>query len=196
MGTPRTLPEVVANSTYIVPVYSGTPIHSASASIKNGIATIVLGSALPANGFNGPNNPIQGNWPAPNGQQVTLWAFGATFGSLFNGKTVSVISNDPVARSFSFYYNHADISSTADTSGYAAAIPVQQYRAVRIELDSSVSTDTVYVGDFALSTSQYMAALTLAGQMSIEVAGENIRADRIFVLGSGSSDPVHVSLIY
>ena len=195
MGVPRTLPAVSVGANPPTPVYSGTPIASVSASITKGIATIVLAS-LPDNGFNGPNNAIQGNWPAPNGQQVTLYGFGATFGPLFNGKTVMVIANDPILKSFSFYYNHVDIASAADAAGKAAASPFQHYRVVRIEAGQGNGTDIVYVGDGNVSSSRYVAALTLTGQIAVEIASENIPADRIFITGTSSGDTVQVSLVY
>ena len=198
MGVPRTLGAVVANSTYAVPVYTGPEVDAVSFFITNGVATINLGAGnLPAVGYNGPNNPIQGNWPAPNGQQVTLWGF--TTATYFNGKNISVISNDPKTGSFSFYFNHADVGSygspTSD-AGKTAPIPVQQYRAVRIEVELDISTDIVYVGDGNVSSTRYVAALSLANQLSVEIAGENIRAERIFIKSSGATDDVQVSLIY
>ena len=198
MGVPRTLGAVTANSTYAVPVFTGPEVNAVSFFITNGVATINLGAGnLPAVGYNGPNNPIQGNWPAPNGQQVTLWGFSTA--TYFNGKNVSVIYNDPVTGSFSFYFNHADVASygspTSD-AGKTAPIPVQSYRAVRIECGQALSTDLVYVGDGNVSSSRYIACLSLAGQLSVEVAGENIRAERIFIKSSGATDVVQVSLIY
>jgi hypothetical protein len=211
MGVPRTLAAVSLGASGTpgprIPAYTGTPIGSASFSITKGIASVVLGSALPANGFNGPNGPnnqngttgakldIQAKWPAANGQQVTLWGF--TTATYFNGLTVTVLDNDG-ANTFRFYFNHADVASTADTTGFAAPIPVEHYRTVRIEVDQAIGTDIVYVGDFAVSASRYVAALSLAGQISIDIASENIPADRIFLWASNTSttDSVHVSLIY
>jgi len=174
-------------------------VDAVSFFIRSGVATINLGAGnLPAVGYNGPNNAIQGNWPSPNGQQVTLWGF-TTAAAYFNGKNVTVIYNDPTAGSFSFYINHADVGSlgtpTAD-AGKTAPIPVQRYRAVRIECGQALSTDLVYVGDGSVSSSRYVACLSLAGQLSIEVAGENIPPERVFIKSSGATDVVQVSLIY
>lgn len=176
--------------------YPGTVIAASSFSIKNNIATIVLSEALPTNGYNGPNQAIQGNPNSPaNGQQVTLWGF--TTATIFNGKVVSVIYNNPAAQSFSFYYNNGNstVASTSD-SGNTAPSPFQHYRAVRLECGQSNSTDLVYVGDLNVSSTQYMAALSLTGQIAIEVAGENIPADRIFIDGSKDSDVVLVTVLY
>ena len=200
MGVPRTVVAITVGSNPPTPVYTGTPVASASAYITNGTATIILGAALPATGFSGPNQFIQGVFPAPNGQQVTLYGFGSTFGPLFNGKQVTVISNNPALQSFSFYYNHANIGSagtpTADTAGFAAPAPTEHYRAVRIECSQALSTDTIYVGDGFVSSTRYVAALSLAGQLSVEIASDNIPAERVWITGTGSTDGVQISLIH
>jgi len=211
MGIPRTLGAVSVTAGTPTPVYTGTVIAAQTFSIKNGIATIVLGASnLPKNGYNGPNGyPTQngttgskfdiyggtngGSGGPAGGQQVTLWAF--TTATYFNGKVVSVIDCDPSNGSFRFYFTHADVNSTADT-GKTAACPFQHYRAVRLECSQTNGTDFIYVGDLNVSSTRYVAALSLAGQLSVEVAGENIPADRIFIDGTTSSDSVQVSLIY
>jgi hypothetical protein len=196
MGIPRTIGAVLAVAGTPTPVYTGTPQAVASFSIKKGIATVVLQAALPDNGFTGPNDTLQPCLTPANGQQVTLWAFGTA--TYFNGKVVSVISHNRQAQSFSFYFNHADVASTADTTGKAAASPFQHYRAVRIECGAGLASDIIYVGDLNVSSTRYMAALSLTGQLSIEIASENIPADRIFIdtNGTGSGDTVQVTLIY
>ena len=198
MGIPRTTVAVLAVAGTPTPVYSGTVLAAASFSIKGGVATIVLTPALPANGYNGPNLAIQGYPAAPaGGQQVTLWGF--TTATYFNGKVVSVIGNNPAAKSFSFYSNHADVNSTND-AGNTAACPFQHFRAVRIECGQLLATDKIFVGDLNVSATRYVACLSLAGQLSVEVASDNIPADRIFVTTDGTSnaanDFVDVSLIY
>lgn len=206
MGVPRTLGAVAVVAGTPTPVFTGAVIAAISFSIKNGIATVVLGAAnLPKNGYNGPNGypqqngttgsrlDIQGKWPPANGQQVSLWGF--TTATYFNGVVVSVINCDPNSGSFSFYFNHADVLSTSD-AGNTAAIPVQRYRAVRLECSQSNSTDFVYVGDGKVSSTQYVAALSLAGQLSVEIASENIPAERVFIDGSNTGDKVQVSLVY
>ena len=211
MGIPRTLPAVAVGAHPPTPVYSGTVISAISFSITKGIATIVLGSShLPTNGYNGPNGyPTQngttgskfdiygglngGSGGPAGGQQVTLWGF--TTATYFNAKVVSVIDCDPVTGSFRFYFNNADVASTND-AGKTAASPFQHYRAVRLECSQSLGSDIVYVGDLNVSSTQYVAALSLTGQLSIEIAGDNIPADRIFITGTGSTDSVLVSLIY
>ena len=214
MGVPRTLPAVAVGAAPPTPVYTGTPLAVASFAVTNGVATIVLTPALPLDGFNPPNgyptrnattgssfdihggvNGSRGGGPA-GGQQVTLWGFTGAGGSVFNGKVISVIKNDPVAHSFSFFFSGGDISVTAETTGQAAASPFQHYRAVRIECAQTLGTDKIYVGDAAVTSTQYVACLSLAGQLSVEIASENIPADRIFITGTGSSDSVLVSLIY
>lgn len=217
MGVPRTIGAVVVTTGTPTPVYHGTIINAISFSILNGIATIVLGAGnLPQTGYNGPNGfPVpnlgtgsqfdihgginasrggaaQGGGPA-SGQQVTLWGF--TTATYFNGKVVSVIDCNPANGSFRFYFAHADVGSTAD-AGHTAASPFQHYRAVRIECSQTNGTDFVYVGDLNVSSTRYVAALSLAGQASIEIASENIPADRIFIDGTSSTDSVQVSLIY
>lgn len=208
MGIPRTIGAVTAVKGTPTPVYTGTVIPAVSFSIKNGIATVVInvtdapGGVFPTNGYNGPNGypnsgagDIQGKWPAANGQQVTLWGFSTA--TYFNGKVVSVLDCNPAAGSFRFYFNHADVASTNDT-GNTAACPFQHYRAVRLECGQGLSTDIIYVGDLNVSSTRYVAALSLSGQLSVEIAGDNIPADRIFIdtSGTGAGDTVQVSLLY
>ena len=194
MGQIRTLGSVLAVKGQPTPVYTGTPIAVVSAKITKGIATIVLGAGnLPANGFNGPRVDLG---TTGGGQQVTLWGFGVF--TYFNGKKVTVISNDPKTGSFSFYTTHGDVASTADAAGLVAASPFQHYRAVRLECGQGLGTDLIYVGDLNVSSTRYMACLSLAGQLAIEIASENIPADGVFVdtSGSGAGDTVQCSLIY
>lgn len=211
MGMPRTIGTVSSVNGALVPVFTGPVTAAVSFSITNGIATIVLGAgALPTVGYNGPNgyppsnnskfdiyggiNGQSSGGPA-GGQQVTLWGF--TTATYFNGTTVTVLDNDPVAGSFRFRFNHANVGSTND-AGNTAPIPVQRYRAVRIECAQNLGTDLVYVGDLNLSATRYVAALSLAGQLAIEITGDNIPADRIFIKGSNGAgtDSVVVSVIY
>ncbi len=194
-------------------------IPAVSFSILKGIATIVMGS-LPKTGYNGPNGYIPtptfspatttqsvnlvtgapfdiygGTAPGPvgKGQQVTLWGF--TTATYFNGKRVTVIDNNPALKSWRFYFNHADVASTAD-AGNTAPSPFQHYRAIRLECGQGNGTDFVYVGDLNVSSTQYMAALSLAGQLSIEIASENIPPEGIFIDGTSGSDTVQVTVIY
>jgi hypothetical protein len=213
MGVPRTLGSVAVGALPPTPVFTGPVTAAVSFSIVNGVATIVLGAALPLNGYNGPNGyptsnsatgsrfdiagPGAGSGGPAGGQQVTLWGF--TTATYFNGKTVSVTSNNPQAKSFSFNIAGGgvpfNLGSTAD-AGNTAPIPVQRYRAVRLECSQSIGTDIIYVGDLNVSSSRYVAALSLAGQLSVEIAGENIPADRIFITGTSSADSCQISLIY
>ena len=219
MGVVRTIGAVTATAGTPTPVYTGTIIPAVSFSILNGIATIILGAAaLPTNGYNGPNGyPVQNATTGSkldiyggvsgqnnsggvqrgaggaNGQQVTLWGF--TTATYFNGKTITVLDNNPSNGSFRFYFNHANVANTADT-GNTAASPVQRYRTVRLECGQGNGTDLVYVGDLNVSSSRYVAALSLAGQLAIEISSDNIPADRIFIDATSSSDTVQVSLIY
>ena len=213
MGVPRTLGAVVAHAGTPTPVYTGTVIPAISFSILSGIATIVLGPAnLPQNGYNGPNgypaqssngatfdiyggiNGSRGGGPA-GGQQVTLWGFSTA--TYFNGKVVTMIDCNPIAGSFRFYFNHANVASTADV-GNTAACPFQHYRAVRLECSQLLGIDLIYVGDLNVSATRYFACLSLAAQLAIEIASENIPPDRVFIDTNGSSDNdnVQVSLIY
>jgi hypothetical protein len=89
-----------------------------------------------------------------------------------------------------------DVNSTND-AGNTASAPSGHYRAVRLEADSGNSTNVVYVGDLKVTATQYMTALTLAGQSSIVIAGDNIPADRIMIFGSSATNcAVQISLIY
>ena len=200
MGIPRTVGAVVATFApgSPTPVYTGTVIAAVSYYIKNGIATINLGAgSLPSNGYNPGSGGPQGAIGGASGQQVTLWGF--TTGIYFNGKTVSVIANNSTPGSFSFYFNHADVGSAASPTadaGKTAASPFQHFRAVRLECSQTLGTDLVYVGDLNVSSTQYFACLSLAGQLAIEVMSENIPADRIFIDATANTDSVQVSLIY
>jgi len=124
-GTPT--PAVLAAAYYTSSNLAtpGVVIPAASFSILNGIATIVLNIAVfPLNGYCGPNGypkqnattgaefDIQAKWPAANGQQVTLWGF--TTATYFNGKRITVLDCNPALNSFRFYFNHANVGSTAD----------------------------------------------------------------------------------
>jgi hypothetical protein len=219
-GTPT--PAVLA-AAYYASANLATPgvvIPAVSFSILKGIATIVMGS-LPKIGYNGPNGYIPsqtfspatatqsvnqqtgqpfdiygGTAPGPvgKGQQVTLWGFATA--TYFNGKRVTVIDNNPATNSWRFYFNHADVASTADT-GKTAPSPFQHYRAIRLECSQALGTDIIYVGDLNVSSSQYMAALSLSGQAAIMIASENIPPEDIFIdtNGSSGSDQVQVTLI-
>ncbi len=212
MGIPRTLGAVAVGALPPTPVYTGPVIAAVSFSILKGIATIVLGAGnLPTNGYNGANGfptqnkttgskfDIYGGVAGQNsgepgkGQQVTLWGF--TTATYFNGRKITVLDCNPTDGSFRFYFNHADVSSTAD-AGNTALSPFQHYRVVRLECSLSLGTDIIYVGDLNVSSTRYFAALSLAGQFSIEVASENIPADAIWITGTGPTDSVQVSLIY
>ena len=224
MGVPRTLGATSVVPGKPVPAvlaaagYSGVVLSIATVSIATGgLATIVLssasesGSIFPTNGFNGPNgyptqnattgalNDLQGKWPAANGQQITMWGFTGTATSM-NGKVVSVVKNDPSANSgagsFSFYFGTTFLAATSET-GLVAPSPFQHYRALRLECSQSLgANDFIYVGDLNVSSTRYVAALSLAGQLSVEIAGENIPVDRVFLDGTTTADSVQVSLIY
>lgn len=209
MGMPRTIGTVSSVNGALVPVFTGPVTAAVSFSITNNIATIVLGAgALPTVGYNGANGyppsvqskfdiygGVNGNGGSGFGQQVTLWGF--TTATYFNGCTVTVLDNDPVTGSFRFKFTHANVASTND-AGNTAPIPVQRYRAVRIECAQTLGTDLVYVGDLNASSTRYVAALSLTGQLAIEITGDNIPADRIFIKGSNGAgtDSVVVSVIY
>jgi hypothetical protein len=207
-GTPTPVVLAAAYYTSTNLAVPGVVIPAASFSILNGIATVVLNTAtFPLNGYNGPNgypNPalgsnaqfdIQGKYAAPNGQQVTLWGF--TTATYFNGKRITVLDCNPATKSFRFYFNHANVASTADT-GNTAPSPAQHYRAIRLECSQALGVDLIYVGDLNVSATQYMSCLSLAGQLSIEVASENIPPEGLFIDTSGTvgTDQVMVTLIY
>lgn len=222
-GTPT--PAVLAAAYYTSSNLAtpGVVIPAVTFSILKNIATIVLGaSALPTNGYNGPNGyiPVPTFTPASatqqfnkqtgqsfdiyggtapgipgKGQKVVLWGF--TTATYFNGKVVTVIDNNPVTGAFRFAFTNADVSSTSDT-GKTAPAPAQHYRAIRLECSQSLGTDLIYVGDLNVSSTQYMAALSLAGQLSIEIASENIPPESLWIdtNGTADTDEVQVTVIY
>jgi len=224
-GTPTPAVQAAAYYTSSNLATPGVVIAAVGFSISKGICTINLGAGnLPTNGYNGPNGyiptptftpasaaqefnsqtgqplNIQGYPKAPaNGQKVILWGFTTTVGLLLNGKVVTVIANNPAAGTFSFYFAHADdLSAGLADAGNTAPAPFQHYRAIRLECSQALSTDLIYVGDGNVSSTQYMACLSLAGQLSIELASENIPPEGIWIdtSGSASTDQVMVTLIY
>jgi hypothetical protein len=194
MAGSRSIAPVSLTAGSRTPVYTGAVTAAASFSIKNGIATIVLGSALPANGYNPPSySSPNGGGPAAGGQKVTLWAF--TTATYFNGETVDVIANNPALNSFSFNTTHADVGSTND-AGNTAVAPAQQYRSVRLEVDQSAGAGKIFVGDLSVSSTQYAECLTLTGQIAVTIASGAIPVDRIFCDTSANGTKVQVSLMY
>jgi hypothetical protein len=216
--TPVVLAAAFYNSSSLA--VPGVVVAASSFAISKNIATIFLGTTLPTNGYNGPNGyiptpvatsasatqafnslsgaplNIQGVNPAPNGQQVTLWGF--TTATYFNGKRISVIDNNPAVNSFRFYFTHGDVAVTGD-AGKTAPSPFQHYRAIRLECSQNLGTDLIYVGDLNVSSTQYMACLSLAGQLSIEIASENIPPEGVFIATNGAStanDQVQVTILY
>lgn len=195
MAGTRVIPAVTLTAGTPTPIYTGTVITAASFSILNGVATIVLGSALPDNGYNPGTYPSAGaqGGAMSGGQQVTLWGF--TTATYFNGKQVSVIANNPAANSFSFNTTHADVTSTSD-AGKTAAQPAQQYRSVRIEVDQAAGAAKIYVGDLNVSSTRYAECLTLTGQIAVTLQSGTIPADRIMLDTDTSGKKVQVSLQY
>jgi hypothetical protein len=217
-GTPT--PAVLAAAYYTSTnlATSGVVIPSVSWQIVKNIATIWLTAAtLPQIGYNGPNGyipvpvwtaasktqsfnsltgqpfNIQGKFPAANGQKVVLWGFPT---APWNGAVVSVIDNNPADGSFRFYYEASNASATE--VGNTAPCPFQHYRAIRLECAQDLSTDLIYVGDANVSATQYMACLSLAGQLSIEIASENIPSESLCIdtNGTASTDHVMVTVLY
>ena len=186
MGMIRLLGSVSATAGTPTPVYTGTVTPAVSFSIKNNVANIILNASSMPVGYSA------GQIGASVGQQVTLWGFSTA--TYFNGKTVTVSQSDSTFNKFSFPFTHIDVVSTADT-GNTAPAPFQHYRAVRLECSPS-ATHTVYVGDGTVSSSQYMAALNPAFQNFVEISGDNIPADRIFIDTDSTGTAVQVSLVY
>lgn len=182
MGVLRTLGAVVITSGTPTPIYTGPVVAAVSYSITNGIVAVVLGAS---------NFPSVGYLP---GQQVTLWGWTST-AVIFNGKVVTVLNSDPVTGTFRFAFNHANIGSTTSGIGQTAPAPIDKFRAVRIECGQSMSTHIAYVGDLNVSSSQYAAALTLAGQIAFVLSGDNIDASRIMVDGTNTGDTLQISVV-
>ena len=191
MSQQRTIAAVTLTAGTPTPVYTGTVTAAASFSITNNVATIILGSALPAVGYN--PGSYQGSGFPVGGDQVTLWAF--TTATYFNGKTVTVIANNPVAKSFSFAFTHANVGSTADT-GNTAVAPTEQYRSVRLEVDQSAGAGKIFVGDLNVSSSQYAECLSLTAQIAAVIASGTVPPERIMCDTSVSTTKVQVSLMY
>jgi hypothetical protein len=185
MAIIRTLPAVQATAGTPTPVYTGTVTAAVSFSISGGLATIVLSAGSPPVA-----PPFYNQWG-----QATLWGF--TTATYFNGETVTIVSSNPAALSFSFHTTHADVASTND-AGSTAPAPTNTYRGVRIEADQGNSTHKIYVGDQSVTSSQYVACLTLTGQLFVEFhpfASQNIAANRIFIDTDSTGAKVQVTLI-
>jgi hypothetical protein len=195
MAGTRVITAVALTAGTPTPVYTGAVIVAASFSISKGIATIVLGSALPSNGYNPGTYPSAGAQAGSQagGQQVTLWGF--TTATYFNGLTVSVVANNSALNSFSFNTTHADVTSTSDT-GNTAAAPSEHYRAVRLEVDQGAGSGKVYVGDLNVSSTRYAECLVLTGQIAVTIASGDIPADRIMCDTSANGTKIQVSLQY
>lgn len=192
MAGTRVIAPVTLTAGSRTPLYTGTVTAAVSFSITKGVATIVMAS-LPANGYNPPayNSPNGG--PPAGGQKVTLW--GWTTATYFNGLTVDVIANNPAANSFSFNTTHGDVNSTADT-GNTAIAPVEQYRSVRIEVDSAAAAGKVYIGDLTVASTRYAELLSLTGQIAVTIASGSIPVDRIFADTDTNGTKIQVSLMY
>ena len=194
MAGTRVLTAVSLTAGTPTPIYTGAVTAAASFSITNNVATIVLGSTLPAAGYN-PGNVFNGLASSyPGGDQVTLWGF--TTATYFNGTVVSVISNNPALNSFSFAFTHANVGSTADTGNTAIAPREGGYRSVRLEVDSAAGAATIFVGDLNVSSTRYVANLKLTGQIAVTIASGTIPAERIMCDTTNTGTKVQVSLMY
>lgn len=194
MAGTRVLPAVVLTAGTPTPIVTGAVTAAVSFSIANGIATIVMGS-LPTVGYN-PGSAFGGLASSyPGGDRVTLWGF--TTATYFNGLAVSVISNNPAAKSFSFATTHGNVGSTADAGNTAIAPREGGYRSVRLEVDQTTGgTTKVFVGDLNVSSTRYAECLTLTGQIAVTIASGTIPAECIFCDCSASNVQVQVSLMY
>jgi hypothetical protein len=196
MAGTRTIAPVTLTAGTPTPVYTGAVTAAVSFSIKNNVATIVLNAAaFPAVGYNPGGYPMSGAHQGRRaaGDQVTLWGF--TTATYFNGKTVSVVWNDPANLSFSFNFTNADVNSTND-AGKTAIAPAQQYRSVRLEVDSAAAAGIVYVGDLNVASTRYAAALSLSTQIAYVAQSGAIPADRLMLDTSATGTKVQVSLMY
>ena|ERR1700751_2001855 len=126
------------------------------------------------------------------GAKVTFWNIGT---NTWLSKVTASVSNVNSTTQIEFPTTHANVASGADT-GSAIVSPPNRYRVVRIEIDQSAGTNKLYVGDFNVSSTQYAATLTLAGQIAFELAGEGIDPTLIFVDASASSTKYQMSLVY
>lgn len=193
MAGTRVLTAVSLTAGTPTPIFTGAVTAAVSFSITNNIATIVMGS-FPAAGYN-PGNAFNGlSSSYPGGDQVTLWGF--TTATYFNGTTVTVISNNPAANSFSFFFTHANVGSTGDTGNTAISPRQGGYRSVRLEVDSAAGAASVYVGDLSVASTRYGELLKLTGQIAVTIASGTIPAERIMCDTSNTGTKVQVSLQY
>lgn len=201
MGNVRTLGQQTLQNGVLTPVVlnalANTKIQAASFSITGNIATIVLGSALPADGYNPGQPNTVGGAGLSLGQQVTLWGFSTA--TYFNGTRVTVISN--TATSFSFTFAHANVGSTND-AGWTAPALKETPRWVAIEIDQAASTGIAYIGDLNTSSTQYYAALTLPtsnqpwSQVHVEIGRDKFDPMTLMATTGATAAKIQVSLIY
>lgn len=199
MGMLRTLGQQATTTGTVQPAIASalTVIAASTFSITNNIALITLASAMPETGYNA-GDPVQPGWPFALGQQVVLWGF--TTATYFNGLVVTVTTANPALNQFTFNFTHANVSSTSD-AGSTAAVPLETYRAIRIEIDQASGTNGVYIGDLNLSTTRYYAYILLPtssipwSQVAVEIGREKIPAERVMITGTTGAK-CQVSLLY
>lgn len=172
-------------------VTSGTPTPVLFAAASSPFTTYSITSMALANGTL--TFTITGTLPVQVGtnKQIVLW--GLSVYTDLNGKKVQAVIG-PNGNTFAVPYNG---SHSGTDTGECGLAPFQHYRAIRLECGQTNGADFVYVGNNNVSSSQYVAALSLSGQLNIEIACDNIPAECICIDGTTTTtDTVQVSLIY
>ena len=183
MGLLRPVGSVQATSGTPTPVYTGPSANlltAASFSISKGIATIVVANTYDSNPWT----------PYAVGNIVGLYGFSTA--TYFNGVPVTVL--DATTAKFRFYFNHADVASTADTGKCFIMPPT--YRTVRLSLPPTAGAGVIYVGDGSVSSTKFIESLSLATKPWFEFDGDAIPAGRIHIDTDTSTTPVMVSVTY
>jgi hypothetical protein len=171
-------PVTVATAGSRVPIASAqfSPLTISNVAVTNGQATITTSAP---HGLSA-------------GSKVVL--YGVVTNTWLNGLRVQVLVVSSTT-AFTFVTTHANVASGAD-SGSVLPSPIQRYRIVRVEIDQGASTNKIFVGDSSVSSSQYAACLTLAGQLSWQIVGEGIDPSDIWIDTSVNSTKVQVSVVY
>lgn len=157
------------------PALTGAQATVSQIGVSGGVLTVVTTAA---HGYNV-------------GQQIGF--FGVGTNTFLNGAIVTV-TRVVSATSFEAIYGHANVALAGDT-GTAFAQLSQRYRVVRFEIDQSAAGAKIFIGDFNVSSTQYVACISLSGQLAYEFSGEAIDPSRIFLDTSASGTKAQLSTV-
>jgi hypothetical protein len=140
------------------PVFTGSTATITNVALQNNLLTVTCSNSF-----------------VP-GQQVGFW--GVATATFLNN--VRVVVQSVTSTQFTAVFVRANYNSASD-SGTAFTSPIERFRIVRIEVDQSAGAGKIFVGDLNVSSTQYVACLTLTGQIAFEFTGEDIDPSTMFV---------------